>query len=146
MMIPYDRFGTLRLSQYLPDADIVGLNQWEFVDRMWVGEAVGFSEWLRPEDDPETLQSLAIDFNEFPSQPAERVLHDIGLSVSPGMTLGQLRAMLGEPVEVRRFVPGRVSYEFVTPEPYPYWVSCTVTDDGGLVYLVVQVPAADKVR
>ena len=38
------------------------------MDQMWVGEAVGFSEWLRLRDKPETLRSLAIDFAEFPEQ------------------------------------------------------------------------------
>jgi hypothetical protein len=33
-MITYDRFGALRLSQYVPDSDVVRLDQWAFVGRM----------------------------------------------------------------------------------------------------------------
>jgi hypothetical protein len=143
-MISYERFGSLRLSHYLPEADIVRFDQWKFDDRMWAGEAIGFSEWLRPEDDPETLQSLAIDFKKFPADTAERVLRDIELPVSPAMTFEQLRATLGEPAEVSRYVRGQADYEFISPEPYPYRISCTVADDGGLVYLVVLVRQVDE--
>src|SRR3954447_21497271 len=52
-MIPHTKFGQLRLKQFLPDADIAELEDWEYEERVWVGEAVGFSEWLRPVEDPE---------------------------------------------------------------------------------------------
>ena len=89
-MIPYSEFASLRLSQFRPDTEITPLEDWEYEDRTWVGEAIGFSEWLRPADSPEVLGSLAIDFDEFPAPAAERVLQAIGLSVRPGMTIDEL--------------------------------------------------------
>jgi hypothetical protein len=138
-MITRDRFGTLRLAQFWPDADIAELDNWEFMDRLWVGEAVGFSEWLRLEEQPQMLRSLAIDFSEFPEQVATNVLQTIGLPVRSGMQVEELRQLLGEPVEEDRFVEDRVSYEFVTRPP-KYNVSCTVLNEGGLTYLVVMAP------
>lgn len=64
----------LRLAQFRPDAEVAELDNWEFMGRIWVGEAVGCSEWLRLEVTPETLRSLAIDFSEFPEQDAAEVL------------------------------------------------------------------------
>lgn len=139
-MISYDRFGTLRLTDFLPHAQIAELSDWEFDERLWVGEAVGFSEWLRLEDEPEILRSLAIDFSEFPCAAVEEVLRTIDLRIQGGMTFEQLRTILGEPYETLRFVDDRISYEFLSQEPHPYKVSCTVLNEGGLVYLVVMVP------
>jgi len=37
-------FAKLRLSQFIPAAEIHALRDWEFMDLRWVGEAVGFTE------------------------------------------------------------------------------------------------------
>jgi hypothetical protein len=139
-MISYARFGKLRLAQFRPDAEIAELAGWEFMDTTWVGEAVGFSEWLRPESEPEVLRSLALDFAEFPPGAAAAVLRAIDLPLRAGMQVGELRAVMGEPVEEHRFVADRVTCEFVVAGPPRYNVSCTVLNDGGLSYLVVMCP------
>ena len=136
-MIAHAKFGKLRLAQFCPDADIAELSRWEFMDAIWVGEAVGFSEWLRLESAPAVLRSLAIDFAEFPAVAAAAVLQAIDLPVRAGMSIRELRAMLGEPVEEHRFVADRVTCEFAAPGPSRYRVSCTVLNDGGLSYLIV---------
>lgn len=136
-MISREQFGRLRLSTFLPAADLAELEEWEFEDRVWVGEALGFSEWLRPADDPESLGSLSIDFARFPEDVAGRVLEAIGLPIRAGTDHEGLRDALGEPEEVCRLVPDQVDYEFRTDGPEPYRISCTVRDEGGLSYLVV---------
>ena len=139
-MISHARFGKLRLAQFRPDAEIAVLDNWEFMDRMWVGEAVRFSEWLRLEKKPDTLRSLAIDFSEFPEEAAAQVLRTIELPVRGGMKLSALSKVLGKPVKEERFGKDRVSYEFVVKGPPKYNVSCTVRNKGGLTYLVVMTP------
>ncbi len=139
-MISHARFGKLRLAQFRRDTEIAELENWEFMDHIWVGEAVGFSEWLRLEDKPETLGSLVIDFSEFPEAAAAKVLQTIDLPVHAGMKLDELCQLLGEPVKEERFVKDRVSYEFVVAGPPKYDVSCTVLNKGGLTYLVVMAP------
>lgn len=136
-MISHAQFGKLRLAQFRPDADIAELTGWEFMDELWVGEAVGFSEWMRLEADPAVLRSLALDLTEFPTDAAGAVLRAIELPVRAGMSAPELRAVFGEPVEEHRFVADRVTYEFVVSGPPRYSVSCTVLNDGGLSYLVV---------
>lgn len=139
-MISHARFGTLRLAQFRPEADIVELAGWEFMDELWVGEAIGFSEWLRLESDPTVLRSLALDFAEFPSDAAVSVLQAIDLPIRVRMPVRQLRTVLGEPIKELRFVADQVTYEFVIPGPPRYRVSCTVRNVGGLSYLVVMWP------
>jgi hypothetical protein len=140
MMIPYDEFVRLRLSAFLPDAHLAQLEGWEFQNHVWLGEALGFSEWLRLEDDPDVLRSLAISFSEFPARQAGSVLQTIRLPVRAGMSLRDLDASFGPRVAEHRFVSDRVTCEYFTPEPHRYRVSCTVLNDGGLSYLVVTVP------
>ena len=144
-MISHDRFGALRLAHFLPDTQIAELSDWEFMEHLWVGEAIGFSEWLRLEDESDVLRSLAIDFGEFPKSAAEAVIRTIDLPIQGGMALEQLRAVLGEPYEIERFVADRVTYNFFSQGPHPYEVSCTVLGEGGLVYLVVMVPLGEQV-
>lgn len=139
-MISHAAFGKLRLAQFLSDAEIAELDNWELMDHLWVGEAVGFSEWLRLESNPETLRSLAIDFGEFPEPAALEVLRTIELGVRAGMKFDMLRHWLHEPVKEHRFVKDRVTYEFVVQGPHTYHVSCTVLNEDGLTYLVVMVP------
>jgi hypothetical protein len=140
-MIPHEQFGKLRLAHFLARQDIAELSGWEFMDDVWLGEAFGFSEWLRLESDPDTLRSLAIAFGEFPLQDAQAVLRAIQLPVRPGMRIDELKAVLGEPAESYRFANDRATHEFVV-EPPEYRVSCTVTHRDGLVYLVVTVPGS----
>jgi hypothetical protein len=142
-MISHARFGTLRLAQFLEDSEIAELENWEFMDHLWVGEAVGFSEWLRLENEPDVLRSLTIDFTGFPEHAAAKVLRMIDLPVRGGMGFAELRELLGEPVKELRFVKDRVTYEFVLPGPPRYDVSCTVLNDSGLTYLVVMTPLAN---
>ena len=53
MMLPYHEFGRLRLASFLPEADLAHVDSgWEFQGYLWHGEALGFSEWLRLDDDP----------------------------------------------------------------------------------------------
>src|SRR5215211_7746486 len=106
-MITHSDFGKLRLAQFLPNAEIAQLRDWEFEDRLWAGEAVGFSEWLRPEDEPSVLRSLAIDFAQFPADAASRVIEALDIPVVRGMTLPELKSRFGEPVRTYRFVPDR---------------------------------------
>lgn len=136
-MIPHEGFGRLRLAPFLPDADIADLEDWEFEDRLWVGEALGFSEWLRPVEEPEVLHSLAIDFARFPEDATAAVLSTIDLPLQAGMTLEEIRSALGEPVASSRLAPDQADYEFLTDGSEPYKVACTILDEGGLSYLVV---------
>ena len=84
-MIAHAQFGELRLAQFRRDTEIVQLADWEFMDALWVGEAIGFSEWLRLKSDPESLRSLSIDFTEFPTDATAAVLQAIDLPFRVGI-------------------------------------------------------------
>ena len=73
-MISIHEFGALRLVDFVPSSKIVLLEDWEYLDRPWFGEAIQFSEWLRLDVDPDVLRSLAIAFSSFPPQATRRVI------------------------------------------------------------------------
>lgn len=139
-MIPHSKFAELRLSQFVDPRGISPLTDWEFLDRLWVGEAIGFSEWLCPQESPDSLGSLALDLEDLPQEVVADVLSRIGLPLHRGMTLAEIKPVLGNPARSDSFVPDRISYNFTLAGPDPYDVFCTVLSDGGLIYLVVTVP------
>jgi hypothetical protein len=145
-VISYELFGRLRLTDFLSAKRVRLLQDWEFEDQLWVGEADGFSEWLRLSDDPEVLRAIAIDFASFPASATSRVLATLGLGVRKGMTVSELEALLGPTRETFRFVADRTTHEFLTTGSQPYQISCTVLNEGGLVYLGVMRPLTKKRR
>lgn len=139
-MIPYSAFHRLRLSAFVPANEIVPLANWEFDDRLWLGEASGFSEWLRLESSPEKLGSLALG-EELPQSVWAQVLEQLGLPLNLGMGRAAIEATLGSPQEERCYTPDRVTIEYRIGHRERYRVSCTVHEEKGLIYLVVTIPA-----
>ncbi|HET9396399.1 MAG TPA: hypothetical protein VFO36_10110 [Nitrospiraceae bacterium] len=136
-MLTHDEFGELRLADFAPRERIRALADWEFLGRMWVGEAIGFSEWLRPHDRQNVLESLALDMEDLSEQVVDQVLSRLRLPLRRGMTRSELVRLLGRPVETHVFADDRKTFEFRHGEPDRYLVSCTVLNDGGLTYVAV---------
>jgi hypothetical protein len=136
-MLTHEEFGRLRLREFISGRRIRALTDWEFMGRSWVGEAVGFSEWLRPEERPERLESLALDMAELPNETVDSVLARVGLPVRKGTTLNELISLLGQPEKTDTFAEDRKTFEFRHGDRDPYLLSCTVLNEGGLTYLVL---------
>ena len=136
-MLPVAEFRGLRLSQFLPGEEIAELAEWEFLDRIWIGEAVGFTEWLRPAEDAESLGCVSLDLVALPLERSNAILARLDLPVRRGMPLEQLEAALGPALRQEIFIADRKTYYFAVREPDAYAVSCTVLNDVGLTYVVV---------
>lgn len=139
-MIPHDRFHTLRLHEFVPGAEIQELRDWEFEGHQWVGEALGFSEWLRLESEPDLLRSLSIDLAQFPPDAARAVFDALELPLETGMTRDELEAILDAPDATNTFVADRETIDFVVDGDEGYMISCTVLHDGGLTHVTVTTP------
>ena len=136
-MMTHEEFGRLRFSEFVAEKRIHPVTYFEFLDRYWLGETVGFSEWLRPQDRQDVLESLSLDMEDLATEVVERVLARIQLPVRKGMVLDELVRILGAPYETNVYADDRKSFEFRLGSPDAYDVSCTVLNDGGLTYLVV---------
>jgi hypothetical protein len=106
-MIAHEEFGRLRLSEFVPKKQIHPVTHFEFLDRLWLGETVGFSEWLRPQDRQDVLESLSLDMSDLAADVVERVLARIRLPIRKGMTLDELVSLFGAPHETLVFADDR---------------------------------------
>jgi hypothetical protein len=138
-MVHYVDFGRLHLAQFLPPAtEITALDYWEFMGRLWVGEAVGFTEFLRLRCAPDVTRSIAIDLGALPREISAPILVAIDLPLVQGMSIQQVCNVLrAEPTRVHQFTKDRDSYDFEIGGDEGYDVSCTVLHDGGLAYVVM---------
>ncbi len=138
--ISWGEFAKLRLSQFIPAAEIRALRDWEFMNLRWVGEAVGFTEWLRRKDDPKVLRSIALDLDALDASVVDTVLECLKLPLRAGMTRKRLVRLLGEPTNVL-VLPKAGDRETLIYDAArsagSYRLSCTAKKVGGLAYLVV---------
>lgn len=136
-MISNEEFATLRLKDFFPGLAPTQLENWEYQDRIWVGEAIGFTEWLCPEESPSTLGSIALDMLDLPQAGIEQLLKRLSLSLSAGMSREQVFSNLGNPIKSYAFANDRSTYDFQVCSGGSYLVSCTIKNNGGLCYLSV---------
>lgn len=126
-LIPHKQFGRLRLIDFAPEnAEVFELEDWEYLDKLWIGEAIGFTEWLRPVKKPNTLGALSLDLSDLPDKMSQRVFSALLLPLSRGMDYNQVISVLGEPMHSRQFTSGQTSYEFQCGTDWPYEIDCMI--------------------
>lgn len=137
-LITHQQFGRLRLTDFAPaTAEIFELEDWEYLDQMWIGEAIGFTEWLRPVEKPDVLGALSLDLSDLPAEMSEKVFSALQLPLSRGMTYNQVVSVLGEPIQSHQFTSGQTSYDFRCGSNWQYEIGCTIRDENGLSYVTV---------
>lgn len=144
-MISYDQFGRLRLSEFVDRLKVVSICNWEFMGHLWLGEAVGFTEWLRLEDDPHVVRSISLDLVTLDPETTQSINARIGLPLCRGMTRTDLEHIMGKPVGTVRCVPDRYSVWFRFGEQWTYYVHCTLHEKDGLIYVVIMEPSVADV-
>ncbi|MFD4209835.1 hypothetical protein ACFWRG_28005 [Micromonospora tulbaghiae] len=137
MTISHDAFGRLRLAQFLTVEDLEELRGWEYLGRRWVGEASGFTEWLRLESAPGVTRSVAIDLAALPKSTAQRMIDALGLPLRAGLDQQDITGVFGRPTDTERFVRDRVTLVFHVGAADPYELSCTVHEEHGLIHLTM---------
>lgn len=146
-LISHEEFGRLRLSQFVQDASTTDeLEDWEYMDCLWVGEAIGFTEWLRYQDEPETLGCISLDLEALPAEVEQKILSHIHLPLHRGMDYTQVVGVLGEPDGVQEFVAEQKSYEFNIGSASRYLVDCTIHQGSGLKYITVVALEPDEAQ
>jgi hypothetical protein len=137
-MITHHQLAPLRLKDFLPQTDqIEAVDGWEFMDKVWLGEVYGFTEWLRLREDPQVLRLVSLDLADLDQEVADRILEALQLPLEFGMELEEVNQVLGEPAGQEQMVPNRITYEYLVGNQEKYHISATVDQLDGLVYLVV---------
>ena len=137
-IINHSDFGKMRLRDFVSQTDsIVNLIDWQFMDDYWVGEAIGFSEWLRLEGRPQETRSIATNLEDFNDVELAKIFSTLKLPVSLGMTFPEIEDLFGPPKEIASYVADRKSYSYILGSPTQYYVSFTVVEKIGLTYFVM---------
>lgn len=137
-IIPRTEFGRLRLVQFVADqAEVEELEDWEYDDRMWVGEAIGFTEFLRHEKRPDVLGCISLDLEALPQDVWQSVFNHLRLPLKKGLDYQDVTHLLGEPKKSYTFVPEQKTYDFVCGSREKYRVSCTIHLVRGLKFVNV---------
>ncbi|MGV9806208.1 hypothetical protein [Micromonospora chersina] len=135
--IPHDAFGRLRLADFMAAEHLEQLRGWEYLERCWVGEAWGFTEWLRLESAPEVTRSVAIGLVALPESTVQNMTGALRLPLRAGLNQQEITGVLGEPTGTERFVPDRVTLVFRIGAAECYELSCTVHEEQGLIHLTM---------
>ena len=139
-MISFAEFAGLRLLPFVRDAsEVVPLGEWEFMDDLWTGEAIGFTQFLRLEEEPGVLRALALDLEMLPDSVAQAVLAAVEVPLWYGMDEDEVVRRMGPPTGAVRY-GSRATVEFTVDAGVRYEVSCTLTPGEGLVYLCILAP------
>ena len=120
-----------------PRAKIIELDGNEWMGGIWINEGIGFTSVSRHRDTPDEAGGLEVDFSELPESAVLAIFDAIHLRLRPGLTLQEVRSILGKPEKTLSFVSDRKTYDFTVGARYPYYVSATVHDTAGLIYVAV---------
>jgi len=137
-MISFDDFWRLRLTDFLiGEMKATQVHNWEYLDHHWVGETIGFTEWLRLESDPDNLRFLSLDLAELPTKVANSVFAKIGIPSLKGMSEKYLTDVLGKPAGHLSLNGNKKTHYFLIGEGNQYEVGCTIDKKDGLVYFTI---------
>jgi hypothetical protein len=136
-LISHKEFGKLRLNQFLESNQIESRDNWQFMEDLWFGEAHVFTEFLRLYKSPFKTKSIAISLDTLEETVYEDILFELGLPLKKGMGLDEISNHLPAPIGVFDRVQDRISYKYIIGEEEQYYLSCTVLNEGGLVYIVM---------
>jgi hypothetical protein len=140
---PFTEFAQLRLTEFLGAhpallGKVAHMNGgWEFMGGAWLGEGLGFTDFLCLETMPEELGCLSLSLADLPEEVSAAVFARLGLPLRRRMTCAEIDAHLGLPERQYLFVADRKSFDYTVGSEWPYHVGCTVHDRDGLIHVVV---------
>jgi hypothetical protein len=132
----HEAFGQLRLRDFLRRG-VRALDNWEYDDDLWVGEACGFTEVLRLTRDPTVVRAVSLDLNALSTRHQVALLETLGLPLRRGMDFQQVTQVLGDPRQTMDFIKDRTSHQFRLGKRWRYTVTCTLLHKGGLIYVTM---------
>jgi hypothetical protein len=136
-IISFGEFEKLRLQDFFEKHDIQNLERWEFMGDLWIGDAVGFTEWLRLEKEPTKTRSISVDLRKHDNDILNRIFSTLKLPLKKGQKIEDLAAIFGQPVGFDKFVADRINYDFEIGKIEKFTISCTILNEGGLIYFVM---------
>lgn len=135
--ISYDHFYKLKLGDFIPNKEeIETIEEWEFMNSIWHGECLGFSEWLYHNDEP-NVRSISLDFSDLSNATINEIASSLNLEITKGMSKEEIVKTFGHPQNEVSYTSDRTTYEYIIGSAYKYYLSLTIDNEEGLDYLVL---------
>lgn len=135
-MIDHDTFGKLRLVDFLPPSKVYNFDDYRLLGRIWVGEGLGFTTFIRLPKQPDVVRLVELDLFHLKPRAISRMFKALDLPLARGMSLGEIEALLGKHKAQQHFVADRITHEFEIAKPR-YSLDCTILNEGGLIHVTV---------
>ena len=136
-IISYENFYNLKLADFIENKEeIETLYDWEFMNAIWHGESIGFSEWLQLSDEPKE-KSISLDLCGLSEVSINKISSALKLNIVNGLTKEDIVTTFGFPKNTESYANDRVTLEYIIGSTEKYYVSFTITNEKGLIYLVV---------
>lgn len=138
-IIDYERFGRFDVRPFAQAGrGVIQQGDYEWRGGIWTNEWIGACTGVsRHESMPDEVGGLEIDFRELPERDVMAIFDAIQLPLKPGMTLQEVKVVLGEPFESVDFIEDRKGYGFNVGSRFAYEVGCIIRDSIGLTYVSV---------
>ena len=141
-MLTHAEFGRLRLKRLFPDRKILEAANYEWLGHAWVSECLAaFTTFSRLHDECDVVRAVEVSRTDLSESDVERIFDALQLPLKMGMTIVQVRAVLGRESEIERRSSDRSTYSFqVGDDPDQYLITTTILDAGGLQYVTMHTP------
>jgi hypothetical protein len=137
-MITYREFEKLRLESFVTNPkEIRRLKNFEFMDKLWTGQAIGFTEWLQTGRLVKSTESISVDFDGLSKEEVNNILSTLDIDIKRGMEQRQVLELFGKPNKILTFVEDRKTFEYLIGKEEKYYLSLTVHNSEGLIYFVL---------
>lgn len=143
VVISLEDFSALRLTNFLPEAACEQVDGWEYLDRIWICQMSGFTQFCHLRDGSFCLGVLSIDLSDLPVGVGEARVHSLGLPIDITTTQDDLISRFGTPTNELRFTDDRVTFEYTDLMKSGFNASFTVMNEGGLIYLTMEVRSSE---
>lgn len=134
--IAHASFEQLRLRDFIEDCSVI--EDWEFMEDSWMGEAIGFTEFLSPTSQPSQTMSISVDLENLDAEITWQLFERLGLELEKGLTEEEIREDFGNDFIRESFREDRTTLVYlIGSSEREYYASFTIDNKAGMVYFTM---------
>lgn len=136
MQLNFPVFEKVKLSNYIPLNELETVSSYEYYDKWWDGETLGFTYVLQSPDDLQATTCVVLDLQDSVfTSIYEGILTEIGIPLKRGSTLHDVQSYIKiNPFNIKRRAEGKTQYEYLLDNCY---LSTLLFEGIGLVYIII---------
>lgn len=135
-LLDYTSFIRLSFSTFITNGTAV--NEWEFMEEIWTGMALGFTTFLRPMHSSSSIQSISLDLESLDTEVSWQIFKKLGLELEKGVTEAEVQEDFGKEFVREDLREDRTTLVYLMKaSKQEYYVSFTIDNQIGLVYFTI---------